>query len=51
MLLQTEQTQGLLGLLLKYDISDPTQLDLTNNFFILCTNMKVYLSMINIPSG
>ena len=24
-------------------ISDPTQMDLTNNFFVLCTNMKVYL--------
>ena len=35
--------QGLLCLLLKYDISDPTQLDLTNNFFVLCTNMKVYI--------
>ena len=30
-------------LLLKYDIADPTQLDLTNDFFALCTNMKVYL--------
>ena len=27
--------QGLLYLLLKYDISDPTQLDLTNTFFVL----------------
>ena len=35
--------QGLLCLLLKYDISDPTELNLTNNFFVLCTDMKVYL--------
>ena len=27
----------------KYDISDPTLADLTSNFFVLCTNMKVYL--------
>ena len=45
-LLQTEQTQirqllsdqGNLCLLLKYDTSDPTQVNLTNK-----TNMKVYL--------
>ena len=54
MLLQKEQTQirqlllelpdqGLLCLLLKYDISDPTQVVLTSNFFVLCTNMNVYL--------
>ena len=23
----------------KYDISDPTQVDLTGNFFVLCTNL------------
>ena len=27
----------------KYDISDPTLEDLTSNFFVLCTNMKIYL--------
>ena len=27
----------------KYDIPDPTQVDLTSNFFVLCTNVKVYL--------
>ena len=26
-----------------YDISDPTQVDLTSNFFALCTNMNNYL--------
>ena len=37
--------QGLLCLLLKYmyDISDSSQLDLINNFFVQCTKMKVYL--------
>ena len=29
--------------MMKYDKSDPTQVDLTSNFFVLCTNMKVYL--------
>ena len=54
MLLQTEQTQirqllqdlpdqGLLCLLLKYDVSDPTLVELTNNFFAPCTNMEVNL--------
>ena len=28
---------------LKYDLSDLTQVDLTNKFFVLCTNMKVYI--------
>ena len=53
--MQTEQTQirqlleelpdqGLLCLLMeKYDISDPTLVDLTINFFVLCANMKTYL--------
>ena len=43
--LQTEElpNQGLLCLLRKYDISDPTLVDLTSNFFVLCTNMKIYL--------
>ena len=27
----------------KYDISDPTLVDLTGYFFVPCTNMKVYL--------
>ena len=27
----------------KYDISDPTLVDLTSNFFVPFTNMKVYL--------
>ena len=27
----------------QYDISDPTIVDLTSNFFVLCTNMNVYL--------
>ena len=27
----------------KYDISDPTLKDLPGNFFVLCSNMKVYL--------
>ena len=45
-LLQTEQTQirqlpdqGLLSLI-KYD---PTLVDLTSNFFVICTNVKDYL--------
>ena len=28
---------------MKYDISDPTLVDLTSNFFVLCTTMKIYL--------
>ena len=28
------------GSMIRYD---PTLVDLTNNFFVLCTNMKVYL--------
>ena len=40
---RADPDQGLLCLLLKYDISDPTQLDLINKFCVLCTNMKVYL--------
>ena len=52
MLLQTEQTQirQLLlelpdqGLLFAYGIiSDPTPVDLIDNFFVLCTNIKVYI--------
>ena len=35
--------QGILCLLVEYDISDPTQMDLTSNFYLLCTNMNVYL--------
>ena len=27
----------------KYDIANPTQMNLTSNFLVLCTNMKVYL--------
>ena len=27
----------------KYDIADPILVDLTSNFFVLCTNMNVYL--------
>ena len=27
----------------KYDISDPTLVDLTSNSFVLCTNVKVHL--------
>ena len=27
----------------KYNLSDPTLVDLASNFFVLCTNMKVYL--------
>ena len=52
--LQTEQTQirqpyksCLIRVysvcLWKYDISEPTLVDLTSNFFVLCTNVKVYL--------
>ena len=26
-----------------YDISEPTHVDMTRNFFVLCTNMKVNL--------
>ena len=26
-----------------YDISDPVLVDLTSNFFVLCTNVKVYI--------
>ena len=29
--------------LCKYDISDPTLVDLTSNFFVLSTNINVYL--------
>ena len=29
--------------LCKYDISDPALVVLTSNFFVLCTNMKVYV--------
>ena len=32
-------------ILLKYDISDPTQQDLTNNFFVLCTNLKICITI------
>ena len=34
---------SLFAIEIKYDISDPTLVDLTNNFFVLCTNMKVHL--------
>ena len=27
----------------KNDVSDPTLEDLSSNFFVLCTNIKVYL--------
>ena len=30
-----------------YDISDPTLVDLTSNFFFLCTNMKVKYMIIH----
>ena len=44
MLLQTElPDQGLLCLLRKYDISDPTLVDLTGNYFVLCANIKINL--------
>ena len=37
---------------MEYDTSDPTLVDLTSNFFVLCTNMKVliynYSSWVNI---
>ena len=48
-LLQTEQTQISCMIrvyfvcLWKYDISDPTLVDMTTNFSVLCSNMKVYL--------
>ena len=56
MLLQTEQTQTrqLLQELpdqvysvcfWNCDISDPTLVDLTSNFFVLCTKVKVYIMM------
>ena len=36
--------QSLLCLLMEIQyISDPSQMDLTSNFFVLCTNMKVNL--------
>ena len=44
--LQTEQTQIrqlFSACLWRYDTSDPTLVDLTNNFFVLCTKMKVEL--------
>ena len=28
----------------KYDISDPTLVELTSNLFVSCTNMKMFLS-------
>ena len=32
----------------KYDISDPTLVDMTNNFFVLYTNIKhIYMYIIN----
>ena len=48
MLLQTGQTQSCLTTVCsicvsKYDISDPTLVDRTSSFFVLCTNLKVYL--------
>ena len=46
-LLQKEQTQGLLlfayGNMIRYD---PILVDMTSNFFALCTNMKVNLYQI-----
>ena len=35
--------QALICFLLKYDTSDPTLLNLTDNLFVLCSKMKVYL--------
>ena len=35
--------QRLLCLLMKIWLPDPTLVDLISNFFVLCTNMKVYL--------
>ena len=29
----------------QYDISDPTLMDMTSNFFVLCNNMKVCLTL------
>ena len=41
MLLQAEKTRIRHSVCLwKYDISDPTLVDLTSNFFGLCTNVK-----------
>ena len=33
----------LLFLNMIYDIPDPTQLDRTSNFFVLCINMKIFV--------
>ena len=35
----------------KYDISDPTLVNLISIFFVLCTNMKVYLFKLFIVGG
>ena len=40
--LQELPDQGLLCIW-KYNISDPTLVDLTSNFFVLCTITNVYL--------
>ena len=29
----------------EYDVSDPTLVDLTSNYFVLCTNMNVFISL------
>ena len=55
MLLKTERSQirhelpdqGLLCLLVKYDIFNPTQVDLASNFFVLLTNMNVSSNYLN----
>ena len=55
-LLQTKQTQlrqvlqelsdeGLLWLFMENVISDPIQMDLISNFFVLCTNVKAYSTL------
>ena len=43
--LQTEQTQIRVYsiCLWKYHIADPTVVDLTSDFFVLCTSVLVYL--------
>ena len=36
-------TESLHSLMAKYDLSDTRLVDLTSNFFVLCTKMEVYL--------
>ena len=43
--------QGILCLFMEYDISDPTQVDLTSNFYVLCTMCFASENIVNNNSG